>query len=348
MVEKKKEETKEQKAPQPANPANNPLPQSNKGSKSKIIIAIIIVAIIAGVLFYFQKSTTVTEDKTAATVNGQVIKQSELDKLYDTLPEQYKLTTSRESILNQLIEREVLYQEAANSGISLTDLQVKDKMDEILAQQGITKEAYIEMLAQQNLTEDDLLLEYQKRLTIEEYLKKTLLTKVNVTEKDIKEYYNDNKEQFKIKEQVTVKHILFSTEASSDAEQDERAKTILKELTKDNFCEYVSRYSGDQGSLETCGEYTFSADDPYVQEFKDLSFKQAVGAMGIVKTQFGYHIIWTVKKTQPKTLQYAEVKETIKQTLTSQKTQELYPTFYEELKQDADIKIDYVESAVIQ
>jgi|SRR3989344_7224001 len=351
MVEKKiKEEPKEQKITQPVQQPiqqiQQPIQTPNSKSKSFIFGAIILIILIAGVLFYFQKSPSKIEDKTAATVNGMVIKQSEVDKLYDSLPESYKLTTSKETILNQLIEKEVLFQEAKKSGITLSESEVKNSIDSVLEKQGISEEDYIQMLAQQNITKEELFAEYQKRLTIEEYLKGTLLKTIPVTDKEIKNYYDTNKEQFKLKEQVTVRHILFSTEELPEAEQEARANSTLLELNEKNFCEYVSRYSTDKGSLENCGEYTFSKDDPYVQEFKDLSFKQASGKIGIVKTQFGYHIIWTVKKTPAKTLQFNDAKDNIKQAITAQKTQELYPQFYEELKQKNDIKIEYVESAV--
>src|SRR3990167_4502528 len=132
-----------------------------------------------------------------------------------------------------------------------------------------------------------------------------------VSEEEIKKYYNDNIDSFKVDEQVVVSHILITDINSTKEQKNEKAKELLKEITKDNFCDYVTNYSDDPGSIQICGEYTFSKNDPFVQEFKDFSFKQKVGDIGVVDTQFGTHIIWTKEKNPAKTFSFNEVKEKI-------------------------------------
>ncbi len=335
QAEVPKTETKEE--------ISNPLPKKNIKYVAFIIIA--VIAIVTFVFLTLNKSEK-TENETAATVNGKVITLNELNKIYDSLPAQYKLTTNKESILNQLIEVEVLYQEAKKDGIVVPPEKAENYITLAKTSSGLTEEQFAQKLAEQNITEEQLIEQYTKQLAIQEFLNKTLFNTVTVTDEEVKEFYNENKNNFKVGEQATVKHILIGDSTMTPEEQEEKANSLLKEITTANFCEYVKNYSADKASIENCGEYTFAKDDPLVQEFKDLSFKQATGKIGTVKTQFGTHIIWTVKKTQPKTLLLKDVQDQIKTTLTNQQAQERYTQFYGQLKQNSNIEIKYVESAV--
>jgi len=207
----------------------------------------------------------------------------------------------------------------------------------------LTEEQFQQFLTQQNITEETLIEQIKKQATVQLFLNETVYSKIEIPEMNVKDYYNENKDKFKVGEQVTIKHILIGNESLTDEQKDELAKKVLKEVNERNFCEYVKSYSTDMGSIENCGEYTFGKDDPLVQEFKDLSFSQAQGKIGIVKTIYGYHIIWTVKKTPSKTLVYTDVKDQIKILLIGEKAKEDYKKYYEELLSKNVIKITFNE-----
>ena len=319
------------------------MPKSN--IKYVVIIALIVVAALA-LTFYIIKNQAKTEEAVAATVNGQVITLNELDTLYESVPAQLKLTTSKETLLNQIIEKEVLYQEAKKQGIEVSEEEVDSYITLAKTQSGLSEEEFAKKLAEQKITEEKLKEEYKEQLAIRKLINKTLLSTTTVTDEDIKKFYTENKEKFKVGEQVTARHILIGGKDLTPEQQEEKANSLLKEIKKDNFCDYVAKYSTDTGSTSNCGEYIFTKDDALVQEFKDLAFKQSVGAIGTVKTQFGTHILWTVKKTPAKTLLLKDATEQIKTALINQKAQAEYPKFYEELKQKSNIEIKYIESAV--
>lgn len=50
-------------------------------------------------------------------------------------------------------------------------------------------------------------------------------------------------------------------------------------------------YSNDPGSAEKGGDLGYFASGTMVPEFNDFCFSKAKGALGVVKTQFGYHLI---------------------------------------------------------
>ncbi len=71
------------------------------------------------------------------------------------------------------------------------------------------------------------------------------------------------------------------------------ADSLLTELKKNKskFGDFVKKYSSDQGSIEKGGHYDWFAYNTMVGPFRDFCFEKNVGDMGVVETQFGYHLI---------------------------------------------------------
>jgi len=91
-----------------------------------------------------------------------------------------------------------------------------------------------------------------------------------------------------------VRHILISApkgEAKKIAAAQTKADSIIKLLTKDNFTEYVMKYTEDPGSKDKGGVYEDFIEGEMVKEFSDFAATQPIGTIGKVKTDFGIHII---------------------------------------------------------
>lgn len=358
MVAKKtkkveKEISPEVETPNNQEPKNNQEPMKEEQSKEEIplkirlnvkyIVFSILALIIIGAIIYTSMQKPKAKDEVVATINDKEIKLSDLNNVYNSIPAEYKKILDKKAILDQLIETEVLYQEAQKKGIKIDQKEAEMQLLISKMSAGLTEEDFKQKLAEQNKSEKDFIEEYVKQLTIRKYLNVTLLNNIDITDKEIKDYYNTNKEQFKIGEKVTVKHILIGDNNLSEEEQKAKTQEILPKITKDNFCEYVKNYSTDGPSIPQCGEYTFSRTDPLVEEFKELSFKQKSGDIGTVQTSFGTHIIWTIKKTQAKTLTLKEATSQIRNLLLAQKSKLEYKSLYENLAKNNNVKITYNE-----
>ena len=97
-----------------------------------------------------------------------------------------------------------------------------------------------------------------------------------------------------------VRHILIPiglNPTDSISRTDEQAKktadsllTILRS-NKSRFASFVKDYSSDIGSIDNDGVYEWFEYTKMVPEFRDYSFEQSVGDIGVVRTNFGYHIV---------------------------------------------------------
>lgn len=310
---------------------------------SNLIIAIVVVMLVMAIAIFMMKKDNSQED-VAAIVNGEIITISELNKAFDSLPQQYVGTVSKTSLLNQIIQLKVFYQEAQKQGLTVSNEEARQQFQLAKLSSGLTEEQFSANLAAQNLTEEELIEQYAKQSTIQKFIDENFLSKIQISDEEIENYYSGSIAEFKVDEGVTVKHILIGDENLTAEEKDEKAKELLPQITVKNFCDFVRDYSADKASISSCGEYTFTPSDSLVEEFKQFSFKQPIGKIGTVKTQFGTHIIWTVKKSPARTLTLEEVREPIINFLKSQKGREQYNDFYLEVSKDSKIEIKFKET----
>lgn len=75
-------------------------------------------------------------------------------------------------------------------------------------------------------------------------------------------------------------------------------RNIVKADTS-KFSEMVSKFSEDEGSVKNGGKYLSFPKGQMVPEFNDFSFNSPAGSIGVVRTQYGYHIIEVLDKNNP-------------------------------------------------
>ncbi len=159
-----------------------------------------------------------------------------------------------------------------------------------------------------------------------------------VTEAEQQAYYNAHQADYKVDEQVKVRHILIkSGTPAEDAAAKAKAQSILDQLHKGgNFAALAKENSDDPGSKASGGELGLIKKGTTVPPFEQAAFSLQPGQISdLVKTQFGYHIIQTEEKQTAHTLPFDEVKGKILASLTQQKEQGAQQAFANQLTAEA-------------
>jgi peptidyl-prolyl cis-trans isomerase D len=150
--------------------------------------------------------------------------------------------------------------------------------------------------------------------------------KPTITPADVQAYYNSHAAQYKNEEQVQTRHILIpvanGADAASDAAAKAKAADVLKQIKAGgNFADLAKKYSSDPGSKDKGGELpmipTAQLDPAYAKAAMALPLGQT---SDLVRSQFGWHIIQTVKKQPAGMKSLNEVKDTIVPILEQQKS----------------------------
>lgn len=96
-------------------------------------------------------------------------------------------------------------------------------------------------------------------------------------------------------EQSKVRHILINSKEGdiNDTKNKKLADSILYAIRRDSskFSSLVSKYSDDPGSVSNGGVYSWFPKGQMVPEFEEFSFNKKIGSSGVVRTNYGFHVI---------------------------------------------------------
>ncbi|ASS47357.1 MAG: hypothetical protein A3D31_16060 [Candidatus Fluviicola riflensis] len=114
---------------------------------------------------------------------------------------------------------------------------------------------------------------------------------------------------------LTARHILLpatKTDKAGSAAQKKIADSLATLLNADKarFDEFVMTYSTDEGSKQKGGKYEFAKDE-FVPEFSDFVIANPVGKIGVVQSDFGFHIIEVLDKKDAKIPLLAVIEQTL-------------------------------------
>lgn len=131
------------------------------------------------------------------------------------------------------------------------------------------------------------------------------------------------------------RHILLATNQSKDkkliAQKQKMADSLVKLITKDNFAEFVTKFSEDKGSVPTGGLIDNFIEADMVPEFATFCATKPIGYIGTVKSDFGIHIIEVLERDATTFPLLASVQKTFKasQETIDRKDSEVYSLLYE-------------------
>jgi len=246
-----------------------------------------------------------------AIANDYKISETEFRaELYHLANEQQVKKISKklkERALNQLIDACLLMQEAQKLNIPVDENEVQNCFLE-LKKQFPSQEEFLKSLEKYSLTQDKLLENIRKNVQIKHFIKTQFCDKINVTEEQLKEYYQQHKQDFQIPEEVKVYHILIKPDDIHALEKFEAITKALSEGNGDNFCELAKKYS-DCPSHKNGGELGYIERGKVAKELEDAAFSLKKGEIaGPIRTRFGWHFIKLIDKRGPRIPEFDEIR----------------------------------------
>lgn len=225
----------------------------------------------------------------------------------------------------------------------------REALDEALKAKDMTIETYIEKVAAD--------MELLENLVINSYLDKVIgePAKKAVTDKDVENFYNENKAEFEMPALMTTAHILIMPdEDEEDAEKaDKEAKAKIDAIAKDlkadpsKFGEIAEAKSDCPSGKASKGELPAFAEDgsmpeggAMIPDFAAAAFKlEKDGQISDpIKTSYGYHIIKRISKSEATVEKLENVKDAIKDLLVQEKASAALEPHIEGLVKDAKAK----------
>jgi peptidyl-prolyl cis-trans isomerase C len=243
-----------------------------------------------------------------AKVGNAVITQADFEREFKNLPQfaqaLFQGSAGKERFLDELIKKEMLYQEALKRGF--------DKDPKYLAK-----------------VED-----FQKLTLVSMLLEKEIESKGKVTEQDARNYYEKHKEDFAAVSQIRVSHILVKTE--------DEANKILDSLRKgEDFAKLAREKSVDTRTAKNGGDLGYMSKGQMMPEIEAVAVRLKIGEVSEpIKTRTGYEIIKVTDKKFGKPIEFDKVQRVIMQRLAAEQQKAAFDSYVEQLKKSYKVEIN--------
>lgn len=240
-----------------------------------------------------------------ATIGSEKITMADFKQEINNLPPQYRQMTAdpaiRKEFLDTLVTRNIVYQEGVRQKMAENPM-VKKQVDE-----------------------------FRKKLVVAAILDQEVNRKIkDVSDAELKTYYDKNLKEFQQPPQVKARHILIK-----DQKQAEEVRQRL--LKGEDFATLAKEFSTCPSKTKG-GDLGFFTKDQMVKEFSDMAFSLKPKEISpVVKTKFGYHIIVVDEIKEGRQQTFDEVKAKLGDKIRAERKNQYFKDYVDGLKKQMKV-----------
>jgi peptidyl-prolyl cis-trans isomerase SurA len=293
-------------------------------------------------------------DRVVAVVNQEIITLSEVEKwtnplkqeivTKDRLEKQGRVETLCRQVLEKLIEEKLIDQEVKKSGIKISSKEIEATLEEIKRRNAITQEGLEKALAGEGLTLETYKEQIGKSLQRKKLISWSVKVEAKDGEKELREFYQKNMDRYRTNETYRPSHILFVIPKEATPEEvgeiRRKAQKVLEKIKGgENFGEMALLYSEDASSKNR-GDLGYFKKGELFPAFEREMLRLKVGEVsGIVRSEFGFHIIKLLDRKGMDPFPFEEVQEKVKADYYESEMEKAIKQYVSTLKEKAIIEI---------
>jgi peptidyl-prolyl cis-trans isomerase SurA len=245
-------------------------------------------------------------DRVVAVVNQEIITLSELEKwkgplvaeikTEDRLAKREQTREVLRKILDRLVEEKLVDQEVKRLGIKITAKELEGAIEELKRRNNLTQENFEKALAMEGLSLESFRKEFEKQILRSRLISMAVKVETKVGEKELKDFYEKNRKRYRGEEAYRPGQILFYIPKDATPEQVQeirnKCQKVLEKIKKgEDFGELAVLYSED-ASAKDRGDLGYFKKGDLLPAFEKEALRLKVGeTSGIIRSEFGFHII---------------------------------------------------------
>jgi len=335
-------------------------------------VSYLIVLICGGLLLESACKRSPSPD-VAAMVNNRVITYADLEKQYAAAQlsapggsaNEDSVTLQKLEVLRTMIDGEIMLQRAEKLGLMAQEADVEARFNELKAP--YTQEEFQKQLASRKLTAEELKAQIRKDLSIQRLFTKEITSHINITDKDVADFYNANKDSFNLAEpQLHLAQILVTPNPdpnvrnlkSDKAQNMEQARKKIQMIAArlkqgEDFAMLAQNYSEDPDSAPNGGDLGFipesSLEKASVEIRKILTQLQPGQVSPIIQTFEGFRIFRLISREPAgqRELSDPRVQQIIRDTLVNRKDGLYRAAYYERARNEAKV-VNYFANSILE
>jgi len=320
------------------------------------------------VIFLFAVSLaadTVIEE-IIARVNSSIITRSDLAKSREELQQEMKQQNvpatdprakeKEKDVLRDLIDQQLLLGKGKDLGIT-GDTELVKRLDDLRKQLKLESMDDLEKEAQkQGVSFEDFKAGIRNQIVTQQVISHEVAPRIQITQKEIEDYYNAHKADLEQPESVDLSEILVSTGGESVnvdpnappppedpakvTTAEEKAKEMLTSIKGGAKFEDVAKKSSDGPTADQGGELGQFKRGTLAKELEDLTFKMKPGDVSdVIRTKQGFVILKVNQHTQAGIAPLKQVDNRIQEAIYYEKLQPALRSYLTKLREDAYIDI---------
>jgi peptidyl-prolyl cis-trans isomerase C len=282
-----------------------------------------------------------------AMVNGEAIAvvdfERELALAYEmpegaTAPAPDQLLALKQTVLQGLLDRQLLLQDARAKAITVTPEAVRGAVARLKAEYQDTR--FQEALAQGRLSESDFERQTAARLTVEKLVDEVVYERVAVTEEELQGYLDAHAAEFQEPEQVHAAQIVVK-----DVED---ARRLRDELHGGAKFAAVARAHSLSADARLGGDLGWFPRGVMPPEFDKVAFSLEPGQISdVVTSEYGFHIFKLLDRRPARRKELAQVRREVERRLLRDKKEKAQAAYVHGLRDRAAIRINEVALAKV-
>lgn len=288
-------------------------------------------------------------DKILVIVNGEIITQSDVDKVLLPIYLQYKSRYSgreleektgevRDDVLRRLIEDKLLLTEAKRMEIRVAKKEIKGKIEEVKGRFS-SGEEFETALAREGMSFSGLEEQFRERIMIDKFVNFKVQGKTSVSPSELLDYYETHLSEFRQAPEVRLRSILIKVgKACPEKEAMEIAQTVLYRIKEGSDFDLLAKQYSEGPYRDSGGDMGWVEKGQLMDRIDELVFRMEKGEIsGILKTSLGLHIFKVEEKKDGRFKEFPEEKSRIEQILYSEKRKDGLRELIETLRENAYI-----------
>ena len=272
-----------------------------------------------------------------ARINGEVVSLSTFEKelaremQISSAPTPEQVEPFKQSLLNTVIERTLLLQEARKQNVTVTPEEVERRVLRMRAD--FPTEGFNEILEQSQNSISEIKRQTQEQLLIEKLFETHVYPRVAATEAELRQWFDQHSADFSKPERVRASQI-FVRDLSEARRLEQQVRSGKK------FAEIARKYSLSP-EARVGGDLGYFPRGVMPAAFDEALFRMSPGQVSsVIETEYGYHVFLLTEKVPARSFNFDEIKDAVEQKLLAFKQHEAQKAWLSDLRQKADIRIN--------
>lgn len=262
--------------------------------------------------------------------------------------QEQELQEARRKVLEQLIDKMLLEQEAQRLQVKVTEEEINEAFERLLKSRGLTKEQFYVELSKQRVTPERFRERLRRELMVARMLDILIRSHIHVTDKECQDFFERNYGTLRPgepppKDSVRLQQIILLTKGASDKEKAEK-KRLLEDIRKrvlkgEDFGKLARQYT-EGPNPEKGGDCGFFRPGELIPELDTVAFALKPGEVSeVIETHLGFHLLRVMGRGEAPSTIPDHIRDQIRAYLEERQYQEEVKKFVEGLKKTAFIEV---------